>query len=99
MISLLQTDSRVSGQQSPPFPPSLKMEELLRPGARRPMVRGRAIEATGLENSPGKPIPAFGRRRVASGTIVHQDEGIGGEDNCRLKSFEGMRERFLDSSS
>jgi hypothetical protein len=44
-------------------------------------------DSAGFENSASKPQVGFGRGRVAGGMIVHQDEGVGGVDNCWFKDF------------
>src|SRR5260370_42383228 len=51
-----------------------------------------------FENSPGEAHVRFRRRRVTGGMIVHQDEGVGGENNRRLKHFTRMRERLVHTA-
>ena len=55
--------------------------------------------SAGFENSPGEAQIRFRRRRVTGGVIMHQDEGLGGEHNRRLKHFAGMGERLVDTAS
>src|SRR5260221_11695834 len=40
----------------------------------------------------------FTWRRIATGMIMYDDKGIGRTDDCRLKNFPWVRERFVDST-
>ena len=55
-------------------------------------------DSAAFENSPGQAHIRFRRGRVTGGMIVHQDEGVGGENNRRLKHFARMRERLVDTA-
>jgi hypothetical protein len=51
-----------------------------------------------FENSSGEAHIRLRRGRVTGGMIVHHDEGVGGENNRRLKHFARMRERLIHTA-
>jgi hypothetical protein len=55
-------------------------------------------DSAAFENSPSETHIRFRWRRVTGGVIVHHDEGVGGQNNRRLKYFARMRERLVDTA-